>query len=361
MTAVITSVGIASAGVALLLLLLVDVVQTVFVPRGDAGPLTRRVHRAVWATARRVVRRGPRRRRLLGLVGPVLLPLTVLLWAVELVVGFALVYLPLHERFVVPEDGATPGPAALALYVSGYAATTLGVGDISAGDTLVRLLVVLEAACGFAVFSVGIAYAMSVFSGLSMSTALAHEISTYLDTDELSILAAAARGGPADEQEPVTWLAGIAGRLAQVAQAQEQYALLTYFHVPDDARALPVAATRLLEVLTVARSLVDPASAPQLTEGPTVRFASRTLVAHVRGRAQAVGGAPEPAPRAQQERDRSCARALAGLRAADVPLRTGGRPQERYDELRAEWDGASSVLLRHFGYDHPDRPSDGPH
>ena len=84
------------AGAAVLLLLLVDVVQTVFVPRGDAGPVTRRVHRAVWATGRHAAR-SPRllRRRLLGLVGPLLLPLTVLLWALELVVGFALVYLPL--------------------------------------------------------------------------------------------------------------------------------------------------------------------------------------------------------------------------------------------------------------------------
>jgi hypothetical protein len=148
---------LALVGFAVLVLLLVDVVQTVFVPRGDAGPLTRRVHRAVWGAARRGVRRGPRRRQVLALVGPVLLPLTVLLWAVELVVGFALVYLPLSERFVVPEEGGTPSPAALALYVSGYSATTLGVGDVSAGDTLVRMLIVVEAACGFAVFSVGIA------------------------------------------------------------------------------------------------------------------------------------------------------------------------------------------------------------
>ena len=349
------TVVLALAGAAVLGLLLVDVVQTVFVPRGDAGPVTRRVHRAVWATARRVAGHGPRRRTLLGLVGPVLLPLTVLLWAVELVLGFALVYFPLSERFVVPDDSGTPGPAALALYVSGYSATTLGVGDISAGDTLVRLLIVLEAACGFAVFSVGIAYAMSVFSGLALSTALAHEISTYLDTDELAVLAAATRGGVAAEQEPVTWLAGIAGRLAQVAQSQEQYALLAYFHVPDDARALPVAAARLLELLTVARSLVDPASAPQLTAGPTVCFASRTAVAHVRNRAQSLGGDPAPAGQVRQERARACARALAGLRAAGVPVRADGHAEQAYDQLRAEWDAASSVLLRHFGYDGAER------
>lgn len=340
----------AVAGAAVLVVLLVDVVQTVFVPRGDAGPVTRRVHRAVWATARRGVGRGPRRRQLLGLVGPVLLPLTVLLWAAELVLGFALVYLPLSERFVVPQDGSTPGPVALVIYVSGYAATTLGVGDISAGDTLLRMLIVIEAACGFAVFSVGIAYAMSVFSGLALSTALAHEISIYLDTDELAILSAATRGGVAAEQEPVTWLAGIAGRLAQVAQSQEQYALLAYFHVPDDARALPVAMARLLELLTVARSMVDPACAPRLTDGPTVRFASRTAVAHVRNRAQDVGGDTAPAAEVEQERARACARALAGLREAGVPVRGDGRAEQRYDALRAEWDEASSVLLRHFGY-----------
>jgi hypothetical protein len=191
---------------------------------------------------------------------------------------------------------------------------------------------------------------MSVFSGLSLSTALAHEISTYLDTDEVEVLAAATRDGAAAEQEPVTWLAGVAGRLAHVAQAQEQYALLGYFHVPDDARALPVAAARLLELLTVARSLVDPASAPQLTDGPTVCFAARTAVAHVRGRAGAVGEHPPAPDELQQARRESCATALSRLRSAGVPLRSGGGAEQQYATLRAEWDASTAALLRHFGY-----------
>lgn len=72
---------------------------------------------------------GRRRRRLLALACPVLLPLTVAVWVAELVVGFALIYVPFDKDLASTGRELTANWVA-ALYVSAYFATTLGVGDV---------------------------------------------------------------------------------------------------------------------------------------------------------------------------------------------------------------------------------------
>lgn len=118
------------AGLMLLGVLIVDVFGTVFVPRGGAGLLTNRLYRIAWAGWSWVAARSGRHSRgLLAMAGPVLLPLTVAVWVAGLIAEFALIYLPYTGQFSVPQgESASVAP----LYVSAYAATTLGVGDIYA-------------------------------------------------------------------------------------------------------------------------------------------------------------------------------------------------------------------------------------
>jgi hypothetical protein len=155
------------------LALLVDVFGTVFVPRGGAGFVTSRLYRFVWAGwMRAAARAGRHRRSILALAGPVLLPLTVAVWVAELVGAFALVYRPFVEQFSVPQSGAGPSWVT-SLYVSAYSATTLGVGDVYASTSWLRLLMTLEAGLGFALFSISITYVLSVYGALLRATALA--------------------------------------------------------------------------------------------------------------------------------------------------------------------------------------------
>jgi hypothetical protein len=168
------------AGLVLLAVLVVDVFGTVFVPRGGAGFVTGRLYRLIWGGWTRAAgRAGRHRRSVLPLAGPVLLPLTVAVWVAELVAGFALVYLPVLEQFSVPQPGAA-GTWATSVYVSAYSATTLGVGDIYASTTWLRLLITLEAGLGFALFSISITYVLSVYGALLRATALALQIATFI-------------------------------------------------------------------------------------------------------------------------------------------------------------------------------------
>lgn len=338
-------------GVLLLAVLVADVFQTVFVPRGAAGPVTRRVYRRVWDLTHRVTVRSERRRHWLSQVGPLLLPLTIVLWALELVLGFALVYFALADRFVMPDGGGGLDRLSTALYVSAYAATTLGVGDVYAGDALTRLLIVTEAGLGFALFTVAVTYLLSIYNGLQRSTALAAEISSYLGGDEWRTTGAQTPIAVfVTSDELVRWLPGVVGRLAETTQAQEQYSLLSYFHVPDDHRALPVALGRLLEVLTVCRTVLDPERCPALSSSQTVRFASRTAVHHVVMRAGVVAGQAVDADDLRDDRDEAYAHARSELRDAGVPVRSDADARARFLAARAEWDAADLALQTHFGY-----------
>lgn len=342
----------AVAGLVLLLALVTDVYSTVFVPRGAPGPMTRRVYSWLWSVVRRLATRigGPRRRRLLAQGGPLLLPLTVALWALELVLGFALVYLPLADGFSYPEGSTSPpGAMGTALYFSGYSATTLGVGDIYASTSLLRLLSVTEAALGFALFSVSIAYVLSVYNGLRSSTSLALEISRFLGDEPLDVLASARRSSAA-EQELTSWLGTVGGRLSEVAQAQEQYALLSYFHIPHDQRALPLALGDLLELVTVCRCLVQESTAPSLVGGLATQATLRTGVAHVQERATTTAPQMAEASVSAREREEAFQRAQDRLTALEVPLRTDPGARLDYLAMRASWDEQHQALRRHFGY-----------
>lgn len=340
------------AGAALLVLLMVDVFVTVFVPRGRPGPLTRRLYRHLWRGWRGAVRRlgGHDQRRLLALAGPFLLPLTTVVWSLALIAAFTLVYLPLSEALDDTSSG-TSSPLVIALYFSGYSATTLGVGDVYATSSVLRLLSVTEAAMGFAVFTVSITYLLSVFNALHRATSLALEITRYLHArhdDALETFAALL--AERQDEELSQWLAQVGSGLAETAQAQEQYPALEYFHVPDDARALPLAVAELLDVLTACLTVLDPGAHPALGASQRVGFAFQVAIQHAGEHAAKVAPGFEPPNALQRERAARYERVRSLLEAAEASLRPDEEARALFLALRSRWDEPTASLIHHFGY-----------
>ena len=152
-------------GLLLVAVVLADVFRTVLLPVssgwvGRALPaVLRRAVRAVPARWRRGAQRG---------VGPLALALTVATWLLLLVVGFALLYLPVVEDLAYAELAAVQDPGiAEALYLSGASLTTLGFGDVVGSSTVVRLLTVSEAACGLAVLTATLGYLPAIYTLVS--------------------------------------------------------------------------------------------------------------------------------------------------------------------------------------------------
>lgn len=221
------------AGLAVLLLLGTDVFITVFHPEGHGGPLTRRQNGLIWKIWRRVAPGGRQRRdEWLALGGPALAVLTPIIWAVLLVAGFALIYYPWMERFLV-SPGTLRSHWAEALYYSGYAAATLGTGDIVPDIPGLRLLSIVEAFSGFALLSSALSYIFAIYRENGRKSTLASELSLRDDAEGSGRVARI--GGERDE-----WLEDVARELLHVTGSHSQYPILHYFRPSDPRSSLAI-------------------------------------------------------------------------------------------------------------------------
>ena len=269
-----------AAGTALLLLVIVDAVMTVLHPSAYAGPLTRGCNRLVWASFKVVARRlhGQRRRGWLSYAGPIMAALVPGVWVVLLITGFALIYHPWIGSFLV-STGSLRGPLLESFYVSGYSATTLGVGDVVADLPALRLLMVLEALSGFALLTAALGYILSIYSERGTMTAVALQVAAAVD----------AVGGRAEFERRMRaltdeeakswsqWLGGLAEPVSRVWQAHSHYPILHYFHNDDDRAALPVQAGALLSV----RRIIEANQNPALAGAPGARITTTVIAWYV--------------------------------------------------------------------------------
>ena len=294
-------------GAALLLLLATDLFVTVFHPEGHGGPLTRRQSRTVWWLWKTVAPSGARRDGWLGIGGPLLAMLTPAVWSVLLVAGYALVYYPWMERFLVSPGTLRPHWAE-ALYYSGFAAATLGTGDIVPDLVSLRLISIVEALSGFALLSAALSYILAIYRENGRKATLASQLALHFHGER------DAAGTEAVASERERWLEEVAGELTHVTQAHAQYPILHYFRATDPRNSLALQLAPLVR-LASSRDGEDTGNRGAPEAGPTP---ASTLVA-------------EAVERYLVAADERFVRPIEG---------TGGGPSDRYRRL-----------LDYLGYD----------
>jgi hypothetical protein len=137
-----------------------DGFATIVLPR-TVAPMKRlsgRFTRLAWRCYAAVGRRIPQpdlRLNFLAIYGPLSVFLLLTVWAVLIVVAFALVYQGLGPRFQ-----ALAGPVRFGtlLYMSASTFLTLGLGDVTSADPVGRLFVILEAGTGYVFLALIITY-----------------------------------------------------------------------------------------------------------------------------------------------------------------------------------------------------------
>src|SRR5882672_9086487 len=137
-----------ATGVALILIIVWDALETILVPRriGRRIRLTRYFYMITWRMWRAAagrVGKASRRESLLGFYGPLSLILLLLCWMIGLIFAFALLELATGSR------ARGDGNFALQFYMSGETFFTLGFGDFTPTTPFGRALAVLEAGLGF--------------------------------------------------------------------------------------------------------------------------------------------------------------------------------------------------------------------
>src|SRR6266849_2487387 len=161
--------GAFAAGVALFLIVIWDAFEAIILPRRVTRRfrLARLFYRTTWRTwkfAMRFVPSKKSREALLSFYGPMSLLFLIAVWAVGLVLGFALMQYGAGSALVV--TGAQPR-FTTDLYFSGTTFFTLGLGDIVPRSGFARALVVTEAGFGFGFLAGIIGYLPFIYGSFS--------------------------------------------------------------------------------------------------------------------------------------------------------------------------------------------------
>jgi hypothetical protein len=165
---VIDSIAVVG-GVALVLVVLWETFETLVLPRRVTRQfrLTRVFYRWTWRPySHFAVRLKSKKRRdaLLSFYGPLSLLLLLVFWAVNILLGFALIHYGDGARFA---GTLFPGRFGNALYLSGTTLFTLGLGDITPASPVGRLVTVLEAGIGFGFLALVIGYLPVLYQSFS--------------------------------------------------------------------------------------------------------------------------------------------------------------------------------------------------
>jgi ABC-type multidrug transport system fused ATPase/permease subunit len=156
-------------GVLLMVVVLWDVFETIVLPRRVTRRfrLTRAFYRLIWnpwSAIARKIHKSKRRETFLSIFGPLSLLMLLVVWAVTLVFGFAL----LHWAFGSHISLANGQPGFLTdLYYSGTTFFTLGLGDIAPINPAARAMTVIEASLGFGLLALVIGYFPVLYQAFS--------------------------------------------------------------------------------------------------------------------------------------------------------------------------------------------------
>jgi hypothetical protein len=265
----------------LTLLILWDAFQTMVLSRRVVRRFTptRAFYRLLWTPWRAVARRlpeGDRREKLLTVFGPLSLLLLIALWALGLIVSFALLHWGLGSQLKDPHGASGFG---VDLYMSGTTFVTLGLGDVTPPTSVARLLTVLESGLGFAFLALVIGYVPLISQAFSR-----REVSiSMLDARAGSPPTAArllCRHGDGGGEDLLELLRAWERWSAELLESHISFPGLSYFRSQHDNQTWVAALTTVLDVcaLIVARIDEQPVTMARLTFA-MARHAVRDLCA----------------------------------------------------------------------------------
>ncbi len=352
-----------TAGFVLLALIIFDIYATVLHSSARYGPVGESLNRSVWRLARGAAFRLSRanRHRLLNMVGPLLLPLLIIVYIVLLILAFALVYYP-HVPSGFTFASAHPGASwADAIYFSGVTLTTVGYGDMAPRLTSLRFLALFESASGLIVISLAITYMLTVYAGLERKRAVA--VSLYHQAGDGADVAGFIAHhfvegrfyGLRDALRTVT------RDLQGLHESHIDHPVIHYFHPVEVYKGTPRVLFLLLETCTVIRAALDREQNQDLRNYPEVR----TLEAGVRHvlaqLADSLDLERRERPRRPTEREaedddlrwrRRYEQTVARLRESGIQTRSDEEQGwEEYRAQREEWESKLRRLALHLGYD----------
>jgi Ion channel len=335
------SVLIIILSLALIVVVLWDAFETIVLPRR----VTRRVrltslyYRVTWRPWRALcLGIGTRKRReaMLSVFGPLSMLALLSLWAVGLILSFALLHWALGTQLQTPDAQHNFGTY---LYMSGVTFFTLGFGDVIPLMRLGRTLAVVEAGVGFGFLALIIGYLPVIYQGFS-----AREVNISLLDARAGTPPTAAellrRHGRSDNMAALNELLKDWEHWgAELMESHLSYPVLCYFRSQHDNQSWLSALATILDTCALVMVGID--GAPNWQAQLTFAIARHAVV----DISQIFSADPR---RRIDFKDRLGADETAHLRsslAADrVPLRAGADADARLAQLRRMYEPYMNVL-----------------
>jgi hypothetical protein len=234
-----------AVGLAVLVLVVVDVLWTTLWVDGGAGPVSAWLIPGIWEGIRKL---GGRRSRALSLAGPVILTATLATWVVLLWGGWTLVFGAGADALVNARDD-TPVTWVNRLYFVAYTMFTMGNGDFYPPAGAWQVAASLTTASGMLVVTMGVSYVFSVLSAVTQKRSFASSVTGLGDR----AAAIVETGWEPDEHFRGLDLSlnSLASQLDTLATQHKAYPILHYYHSEEAAQSSAMAVATFDEALTV--------------------------------------------------------------------------------------------------------------
>ncbi len=258
-------------GAGLIIISLIDIYLTVLFPRLGSSLLSLPLGKGMWQIFRMLARIVPfKDAKLLAHSGPTLMIATVVVWVCLLMCGFALIVWTELGSAIQSSGGWTETNFVTALYYSGFSLTTLGTGDLTPETDFQRLLMILEAAIGFSIFTLTITYLLSVYSALirrnTFALSLHHRSDSTADAAEI-LVRLGASGELGGVQQDISHMAR---DLINLLESQHSYPVLLYFRFRQTYYALPRILLLAMDTATLMKTALNTQKYHSLLYSPAI-------------------------------------------------------------------------------------------
>jgi hypothetical protein len=334
------------AGIGGLLLILGglwDGFETIVLPRRVTRQLrpTQLFYSATWILWSAVARKTGSQTKLQNLVsyfGPLSLIMLLGVWAISLIVGFALLQWALGSQLVGPEGRAN---FATDLYMSGTTFFTLGLGDVTPRSGVARFLTVAEAGVGFGFLALIISYLPALTSAFSQREVNVSLLDEWAGSPPTALELLRRNGKRGQGAEVEQFLRDWERWSAELMESHLSYPVLAYFRSQHENQSWVAALAMILDLCALVLVGIDgvPANAARRTFAMARHAAvDLTQVFNV--------------PPHQVEPDRlpssELTRLRARLAAADFYLRTGPEADQQLVDLRRMYEPYLNALAHHL-------------
>jgi hypothetical protein len=330
------------AGVALVVLTLNDIFQSVVVPRatGRRYRISSYFWRCLWYCWPRLAWRlfpsdADRREEALAVFAPLLLVSLIGFWTALLLIGFALMLWSLRSGVTPPHESF-----GTMLYFAGASLLTIGFGDIVGRTPGPRLVSVLAGLSGLSLLSITTAYLFAIFGSFQQRETFVVTVGARAGTPPSGVNLLAIAGYSLTREDLAPLMIDAQRWAAQVMESHLAYPVLAYFRSSHDDQSWLGTLGTLLDAATLLMTTTEGVKDGQARIFYNVgRHAARDLSRYFR-----VGDGDAEVGIERSEYDHACDR----LAAAGYTLRERDEAWGRFCELRSAYASHLNALARLF-------------